>query len=67
MLHFLAVVSAGTAGGAGLEAAAEGSGLVINGFWIIVSSLNFLFFLVVLKVVALEPLTRMLDQRRARI
>jgi F-type H+-transporting ATPase subunit b len=50
-----------------LLAAAEGGGLVINGFWIIVSSLNFLFFLVVLKVVALGPLTRALDERRAKI
>ena len=66
MLHFLAVASGGAAG-AGPLLAAEGGGLVINGFWIIVSRLNFLFFLVVLKVVALGPLTRALDERRARV
>ena len=67
MLHILAVATGGTAGAAALGAAAEGGGLVINGFWIVVSSLNFLFFLVVLKVVALGPISRMLDERRTKI
>jgi F-type H+-transporting ATPase subunit b len=51
------------------EAAAEGEGggLAINFFWIIVSSLNFLLFMAILYVFALRPVSRMLDERRAKI
>ena len=61
---------AGTAGRAAAALAAEeasGSGLAINLFWIVVSSLNFLVFLVVLYVFALRPVRRLLDERRERI
>lgn len=43
------------------------SGLAINGFWIIVSSLNFLVFLVVLNLLFGGTIRRMLAERRARI
>ncbi len=48
-------------------AEAAGSGLVFNGFWIVVASVNFLFFLAVLQQFAFGPLTRILAQRRERI
>jgi len=43
------------------------SGLAINGFWIIVSSLNFLVFLVVLNRLFGSTIRKMLADRRARI
>jgi F-type H+-transporting ATPase subunit b len=46
---------------------AEASGLAINGFWIIVSSLNFIVFLVVLNLLFGGTIRRMLAERRARI
>lgn len=49
------------------EAGAEATGLQINFFWIIVSSLNFIVLLVILSVFALGPLRRMLEERRTRI
>ena len=45
----------------------EAAGLQINLFWIIVSSLNFLLFLFILWTLALKPVSRMLEARRARI
>jgi F-type H+-transporting ATPase subunit b len=69
-VDILAVI-AGAAGGAGVpltaEAGGESSGLVINWFWILVSAANFLFFLFVLYRLALGPLSKLLDERRARI
>jgi F-type H+-transporting ATPase subunit b len=61
---------AGLADGAALLATAaegEGAGLIINGFWIIVSAANFLFFLFVLYRLALGPIGEMLRTRRERI
>lgn len=43
------------------------SGIVFNGFWILVAALNFLFFLAVLQVFAFRPVSRMLEERRKRI
>jgi F-type H+-transporting ATPase subunit b len=43
------------------------TGIVFNGFWILVAALNFLFFLVVLQVFAFKPVSRMLEERRMRI
>ena len=55
-------------GAAQLAVEAEpGAGLVINGFWIIVSAANFLFFLFILYRLALGPMSEMLRSRRERI
>ncbi len=48
-------------------AQAETSGLVFNGFWIVIAAVNFLFFLVVIQQFAFGPLTRILGERRERI
>jgi F-type H+-transporting ATPase subunit b len=50
-----------------LNQAAESAGLQINLFWVIVSSLNFLVFAVLLYVLFGRTVTRMLEERRARI
>jgi F-type H+-transporting ATPase subunit b len=47
--------------------AEAGPGLVINGFWIIVSAANFLFFLFVIYTLAFKPISVMLSSRRERI
>lgn len=67
-MDLLAVVD-GIASWAPALVAAEGAegGLVINGFWILVSALNFLLFLYVLKMIALGPISRILEARRAKI
>lgn len=49
------------------ETGGEPSGLQINGFWVIVSALNFIFFAVILYWLFGAPLTRMLNERRARV
>ena len=49
------------------QEAGEPSGLQINGFWVIVSALNFIFFAVLLYWLFGAPLTRLLNERRARI
>ena len=43
------------------------SGIVFNGFWILVAALNFLVFLVLLQVIFFKPVSRMLEDRRTRI
>ncbi len=48
-------------------AEAAGSGLVFNGFWIVIAAANFLFFLVVIQQFAFGPVTRILARRRERI
>ena len=48
-------------------AQAETSGLVFNGFWIVIAAVNFLFFLVVIQQFAFGPVTRILGERRERI
>lgn len=45
----------------------SGGGFQLNLFWIIISSLNFLFFFFVITWFAWGPLTRMLNERRERI
>jgi F-type H+-transporting ATPase subunit b len=51
-----------------LRAAADtGSGLQINFFWVIVSSLNFILFLVLANLLFGKTLSNMLSSRRARI
>jgi F-type H+-transporting ATPase subunit b len=55
------------AGGVSQAAEAGSPGLVINGFWIIVSAANFLFFLFVIWALAFRPIADMLAGRRARI
>jgi F-type H+-transporting ATPase subunit b len=67
-VHSLALVAAGVAGGVAPLAAEEGSsGLVINGFWIIVAVLNFVVLYTILQLYAFGPLSRMLAERRERI
>jgi len=48
-------------------AEAAGSGLVFNGFWIVIAAVNFLFFLVVIQQFAFGPVTQILARRRERI
>ncbi|MFM2098204.1 MAG: hypothetical protein RIT06_832 [Chloroflexota bacterium] len=50
-----------------IEGAAPEAGISFNLFWIIVSAANFGFFILVLRAVALGPITKMLDERRTRI
>jgi F-type H+-transporting ATPase subunit b len=66
----LLAIASGVAQGAfqlAQEEAAEASGLQINLFWVIVSSLNFVFFAVLLYWLFGKPVTRMLNERRARV
>ncbi|MES2211187.1 MAG: F0F1 ATP synthase subunit B [Chloroflexota bacterium] len=63
----LYAIAGGIAQGAGALQAEEGPGLVINGFWIIVSAANFLFFLFIIWLVAFKPISSMLSTRRERI
>jgi F-type H+-transporting ATPase subunit b len=51
----------------GAFAAEEGGGLAINLFWIVVSSLNFLVFAVVLNLLFGGTVRRILGERRERI
>ena len=48
-------------------AEASGSGLVFNGFWIVIAAVNFIFFLVVIQQFAFGPVTKILAERRGRI
>jgi F-type H+-transporting ATPase subunit b len=65
----LLAIASGVAHGAFQLAQEEGtaSGLQINLFWVIVSTLNFIFFAVLLYWLFGKPLTRMLSERRARV
>jgi F-type H+-transporting ATPase subunit b len=68
-MHLLAGVGSGGALGL-IPLAAESTdptGLQINFFWVIVSSINFLIFLALIYTFALKPVTRMLNDRRSRI
>jgi F-type H+-transporting ATPase subunit b len=61
---------AGAVGHGAISLAAESApeaGLQINLFWVIVSSLNFVVFAVILYWLFGGPLSRMLSERRARI
>jgi F-type H+-transporting ATPase subunit b len=61
----LAALAAGRPLAQPLQAAE--SGIVFNGFWILVAALNFVVFLGVLQVFAFKPVSRMLEDRRKRI
>ena len=66
----LLAIASGVAQGAiqlAQEEGAEASGLQINLFWVIVSSLNFIFFAVLLYWLFGKPVSRMLSERRARV
>ncbi len=65
-MDFYAAGSA-MAAAAGAVAATEGAGIQVNLFWIIVSAANFVLFLVILAVFAWKPITKTLDDRRAKI
>jgi F-type H+-transporting ATPase subunit b len=66
-MHLLSI-AAGVAGSAAAatQATAE-NGLVINWFWILVSTANFLFFFFILYKFAFGPLNRILEERRKRV
>lgn len=55
------------AAAAAVSAEAEATGIQLNLFWIIVAAGNFIFFLVVLWMLAWKPVTAMLDERRTKI
>jgi len=55
------------AAAAGAVAAEEGAGIQVNLFWIIVAASNFVLFLVILSLFAWKPITKTLDDRRAKI
>ncbi len=63
----LSLISTGTLVGAVPSAAEGGAGLVFNGFWIIIATANFIFFLVLIQLFAFGPISRMLSERRGRI
>ena len=65
-MDLLAVVGAQSPNVLALSAEAA-PGLVINGFWIIVSAANFLFFLFLIWTFAFKPIAGMLSVRRERI
>ena len=64
-MDLLAVIGASGPGTVALTA--ESEGLVVNGFWILVSAANFLFFFFVLWTAAFKPVSKMLADRRSRI
>jgi F-type H+-transporting ATPase subunit b len=66
-VDLLAIASGVAHGSFALAQETEPSGLQINGFWVIVSALNFIFFAVLLYWLFGAPLTRMLNERRARV
>jgi F-type H+-transporting ATPase subunit b len=64
----LYAVATGTVRLAALLTAEEGAGgFTINLFWVIVSAVNFLVFLVLIWMFAFKPLSAMLDSRKQRI
>ncbi|MFH1474700.1 MAG: F0F1 ATP synthase subunit B [Chloroflexota bacterium] len=52
---------------AAVAAEEGGAGIQVNLFWIIVAAGNFVLFLVILTLFAWKPITRTLDDRRAKI
>ena len=55
------------AAAAAVAAEEGGAGIQLNLFWILVASTNFVLFLVILTIFAWKPVTKTLDDRRARI
>jgi F-type H+-transporting ATPase subunit b len=66
-MHLFAVAAGIVSAAAVAPSAESGSGLVINGFWLIVALLNFVLLYVVLQLFAFGPISRMLADRRSRI
>jgi F-type H+-transporting ATPase subunit b len=67
-MNLLAVLAPFTAfGSPGLAAEGAGAGLAINFFWIIVASLNFIVFAVILYLAFGKSVSTMLQTRRERI
>lgn len=66
-MELTALVGLPIKAGVVLAAATEGGGLAINFFWIIVASLNFLIFAVILYLAFGKSVSRMLADRRERI
>ncbi len=66
-MELFALVGLPTQVGVKLAAETEGGGLAINFFWIIVASLNFLIFAVILYFAFGKSVSRMLADRRQRI
>jgi F-type H+-transporting ATPase subunit b len=66
-MNFLALAAGATSHAGPLIAEAESSGLAINFFWIIVASLNFVVFALILYVAFGRTVSRMLGARRERI
>ena len=66
-MDLFAIVGSPTQAGVALAAETEGGGLAINFFWIIVASLNFLIFAVILYYAFGKSVSRMLADRRERI
>ncbi len=67
-MHLFAVAAGIVSAAAGApNAESGGSGLVINGFWLIVALLNFALLYVILQLFAFGPISRMLADRRTRI
>jgi len=66
-MDLFAIAGLPTGSGVALAAETEGGGLAINFFWIIVASLNFLIFAVVLYLAFGRSVSRMLAGRRDRI
>lgn len=64
---FAVVGGVGASAVAAAQTEGEAQGLVINWFWVVVSSLNFLFFLFLISRIGIGPIQRVLDERRARI
>lgn len=63
----LALITSGAVAGAAPPTAEGEAGLVFNGFWIIIATANFVFFLVLIQQFGFGPITRMLGERRTRI
>lgn len=59
--------AAGSAIAAAAAAVAAEAGIQVNLFWIIVVAANFVLFLAILTLFAWNPITRTLDDRRAKI
>ncbi|MDP9482106.1 MAG: F0F1 ATP synthase subunit B [Chloroflexota bacterium] len=66
-MNLLALIGAPYLAPAVQAAAEEGAGLQINFFWVIVSSLNFILFLVLANLLFGKTLSNMLRSRRERI
>ena len=66
-MDLLAIGGIAQRGAVALAAEVPASGLQINLFWIIVSSLNFLLFLFLISRFAFGPINEILESRRTRI